>query len=99
MSGHRLTDAQWAALWVLVKDPDARMDSWTRSSTRGRTAELPLAPPRVNIRAVSRLVELGLARRYFAPSWQYSPYVNHDKFQITAEGLAAYEQRPLSAHV
>jgi hypothetical protein len=74
-----LTKPQWAALEVLDAQ-DEPIGAWKRSSIGGLY-------PRVNIRAVGKLVQLKLAKRH--PSLHFhwwSPYTHDDKYTITVEG-------------
>lgn len=87
-----LTSAQADALELLGRYHAQMLESWTRSSTSVEDMRTSFVP-RVNVRAVRRLCALKLARCELAPSWLYSPYVNHDKFQITAVGILELERR------
>lgn len=88
----RLTPAQVDALELLGRYHAKALESWTRRSSSVEDMRTSFVP-RVNIRAVRRLCALKLASCEMAPSWLYSPYVNHDKFQVTTEGLLELERR------
>jgi hypothetical protein len=87
-----LTPAQVDALELLGRYHARKLESWTRRSTSVEDMQTNFVA-RVNIRAVTRLCQLRLVARDIAPSWLWSPYVNHDKFQITTEGLLELERR------